>query len=95
VSSIVESRYKVLGYLVEFDVNDAVLVFPRPRISKSTDLEARVQHTLIRETIKKGVFLEYDSKLRKRLTLLCVDPEDRVQQNIEKVEKVLKILEIV
>lgn len=95
ISSIIESRYKVLGYLLEFDVPEAVLVFPRLKINTHLgDSEEVSQHELIIEAIKQGVVLEYNEKIYRRLFLVCIDPKEDPVVNINLIEQVLKRLHI-
>ncbi len=97
INSIVESRFKVLGYLLEYDINSAVLVFPRiTTFSKRgmVDNEVYINHALIREACNNGVVMEYNGKLGKYLYLICIDPED-VDNGMYVLEKVLKLLGII
>ncbi len=95
IKSIVESRYKVLGYMLEYDVANAMLVFPK-LIRQSNDIvehEVYINHELIVEACRNGIVLEYCDRSYKRLCLVCVDPR-YVEDSVNALEKALNYLGI-
>ena len=98
-SSLTESRYKVLGYMHEYNVGQAVLVFPRI-VNRGSDQEEGATHKLFEDAQKGGVVLLYRDEPAEVLAIVSVDParyedlEKSVQTDKENLRKVLGYLGI-
>ena len=88
-SSLTEARYKVLGYLLEYNTDTGILFFPQT-LGKPRDPESLETHKLFKEAQEKGIAIEYNENLSKKIIIVAVNPLKPPEQNQETLRKALE-----